>query len=257
MVSTKLTYPNKEIKNEGEPKNSSLSYNEVLLVNKLRNIKVMRTYKGTIFTELKDTQKGKDIYVVGSGPSLKYIDKNFLKDKVVIGCNHVCNFVKCNYTVRIHRIDKNQDLHGSKLVICEHNCGYSTTLNHHKEPFYYFKHVKNNGYNIDTSVVDSEDKLVVSGSVMSSAIHFAYYLGASNIILIGHDCGFLDAKSNLDNYNEGNNKKTELEVLKRDGDLWEQQTLELVNILRSKGIGVMSINPFINFNLEGHKYSKS
>ena len=235
--------------------NSPKSYADKKLINMLKNSVIKRDYKGIKIDALKDTHKNKDIYVVGSGPSLEYIDKKFFDNKIVIGCNQVCELIKCTYTVRIHNMNGNK-LNKSTLVMSEYDCGYQTKLNHYTEPFYYFKTLKNNGEKLDISVVDSEDHLVAGGSVMSSAIHFAYYLGASNIILIGHDCGFLDAKSNLDNYNEGNNKKTELEVLKRDGDLWEQQTLELVNILRSKGIGVMSINPFINFNLEGHKYTK-
>lgn len=259
MVSTKLIYPNtnQQAKKDVEGrKTPSMSLNEVILINKLRNKKVMRNYKGVSIEHLKGLHKGKDVYVVGSGPSLQHVDPKFFENKIVVGCNGVRNHIPCTYTIKIHSIQQEEKLHGSKLVMCEHDCGCSTRLNHYHEPFYYFKHLRNTGMGLDTSVLDSNDQLVVGGTVMSSAIHLAYYMGASNIVLVGHDCGFLDNKSNLDNYNQGENKKKEISVLKRDCNIWESQTLKLVNILRGKGVGVMSINPFINFNLEGHKYTR-
>ena len=39
---------------------------------------------------------------------------------------------------------------------------------------------------------------MVSRSTVTSAIHLAAYMSAKNIILVGHDCGFINNKSNIE-----------------------------------------------------------
>jgi hypothetical protein len=40
-------------------------------------------------SELKNKHKDKDIYVLGSGPTLNFIDKEFFKDKITVSVNEV------------------------------------------------------------------------------------------------------------------------------------------------------------------------
>ena len=44
------------------------------------------------------------------------------------------------------------------------------------------------------------NRLVVSYSTITTAIHLVALMGAFNIILVGHDCGILDNKCNTLNY---------------------------------------------------------
>jgi hypothetical protein len=51
-------------------------------------------------TELKGIHQDEDIYVVGAGASLDYIDESFFDGKIVIGINQVYKKLKCDYLVR-------------------------------------------------------------------------------------------------------------------------------------------------------------
>ena len=42
-----------------------------------------------------------------------------------------------------------------------------------------------------------DNKLIVSGSTITTAIHLAAHMGAKYIILLGHDCGTLDGENNF------------------------------------------------------------
>jgi hypothetical protein len=91
---------------------------------------------------------------------------------------------------------------------------------------------------------------------MTSAIHIAYYMGAKSIILAGHDCGEIDGQSNIDRYWEA------CPMGRPDGE-WYRRWLGqisaaselLAHSIRERGTPVVSLNPFVNFQMEGHHYS--
>jgi len=60
-----------------------------------------------------------------------------------------------------------------------------------------FNHLPNT---LRVSTLPPKDHLVVSYSTITSAIHLAAYMGAKNIILVGHDSGTLDGECNFDGY---------------------------------------------------------
>jgi hypothetical protein len=51
---------------------------------------------------LRNTEAGKDIYVVGSGKSIDFVPDSFWEGKVVVGVNSVPNRVPCQYLVCHH-----------------------------------------------------------------------------------------------------------------------------------------------------------
>ena len=129
-------------------------------------------------------------------------------------------------------------------------------INHHR--LYYFNHLDNQHDKVDTSVIGG-DKIVVSFSTITSAMHLAAYMGAANIIICGHDAGLLDGKMNFHEYftdikdtpwqNWGQYRNW-LKVI-------EGQTLAVKNkLIEVYGVNIVSLNPFINFGLEGHKYER-
>ena len=88
-------------------------------------------------------------------------------------------------------------------------------------------------------------------------------MGAKSIILVAHDCGTLDGKVNATGYYTPQNYQISW---KQGGEAayrkWvptiENDTIQLKKLLKEKyGCSVYSLTPFINFNLEGHIYSKS
>lgn len=208
--------------------------------------------------ELKDIYSGYDIYVVASGASAGFIDPSFFNNKLAIGVNEVWKrFANMDYVVRKESkwmsaaIAASRQF-GFKLIVSQHNCGM---LKYEKNTGadYYFEHLDNGLQDIDLSVVGT-DKIVVSYSTITSAIHVAAYVGAANIILVGHDCGTLDGNTNIAGYAEAlHGAQFYREFLK----VIEPQTVALRAKLKEVyGCNLYSLNPFVNFGLEGHEYER-
>lgn len=210
-------------------------------------------------SKFKDTHKGEDIYVIGSGPSCDFISVDFLENKISVGTNQTYRKFETDYIVRKEHllIDDTLKNSKSKIIVAKRNCGNGKLIdvNQKTDRIYYFDHLTN-VHKINLSAFDMENHLVVSDSTITSSIHFAYYLGAKNIILIGVDHGLLDEKYTFDGYyktiketpwRDWNQYKNWLNILERD-------TLLLKSKLRDFGVNVYSLNPFINFKLEGHVY---
>jgi hypothetical protein len=89
------------------------------------------------------------------------------------------------------------------------------------------------------------DHLVCGPTSLHMGMHFAAYLGAKFIILAGADCGILDERDAIEGYAPGDPKPY---------PVWEQQLPKVAKKLRSMGVGVMSLNPFVNLTLEGHSF---
>lgn len=215
--------------------------------------------------ELKNIHAGEDIYVVASGKSLDFIPTSFFVGKTVIGVNQVYKKLACDYIVRKEPkfIDESIES-GAKVVISEVHSGDPTngyplnTSLGYEDNCYYFKHKPNRHTKIDFSVLGS-DELIVSYSTITSAIHLAAYMGAKNIILVGHDCGLINNKFVFDGYydsiadtpwGEWSQYVNWLKVI-------ENQTIMVKQALtRHYNVNILSINPFINFGLEGNTYTR-
>jgi len=214
----------------------------------------------------KNIFKGEDIYVIASGKSLDFINPDFFSDKITIGVNHVYKKVKTTFLIRKdHKIldhvikTNNNTIH----IFSKGNTGQLNDLSKkiieksQNKNLFYFDHNRNER----TKIVfpqPEEDKIIVSWSTITSAMHFASYIGAKNIILVGHDCGKIDGKSNFEGYHttetlDQKNVHEYEEWLKNI----EDQSLQVKKFLKERyGSEVYSLNPFINFGLEGHIYTR-
>lgn len=224
--------------------------------------------------DFKDKHKGQDIYILASGPSFDFVDPTFLTDKITIGINEIYKRFAPTYLIRkdpdllltslkanpttTHFISQGQfggantknaeriraattDLSGFPIVLYAHN------QNTHKLP----------------AALPPDGQLITSYSTIVTAIHLAAYMGAKTILLIGHDCGTLDKKVNCDGYYTPQSYSYSW----KDGGerayrAWvptiEADTIALKALIKAAyGCSIHSINPFINFGLEGHIYSKS
>lgn len=215
-------------------------------------------------SEFKDRYKGQDIYVVASGASMNYVDPAFFEGKTCVGVNEV--YIKFK-NLQFYVGKEQETLDGAiaagihehaALIKSRFDCGGSNkdvTLQQLPGGVYYFNHF----YNMHTiiKIPTAPDSLMVSWSTITSAIHFAYHLGAKNIIICGHDCGSIDGKANFDGYlpsgwiappDAGPHGSTYY--------VFEPQTIALATWLRERGVAVHSLNPFINLGLEGHIYAR-
>lgn len=205
--------------------------------------------------ELQGKHAGEMIFVLASGASMDHFPPVFFTGYTTIAVNQVHRKFPCTYVVSHHPfgcqevIDK-----GLTLVVAEFDCGqYKWGRNEFDGDYYYYKHADNQQCAaIDLAALDTNDSLAISASTTADAVHFAAHLGASTIVLCGADGGRLDGKMNFDGYNGGHDGYTEPAHL----PMTEPLLQKLVNELRVRGRNIFSLNPFINFGLEGHKYSR-
>lgn len=220
---------------------------------------------------LKDRHKGEDIYVIAAGASAGHIDPDFFDGKTTIGVNRVFVRFRCNYVVLKEfanaEYDRELAQSGAAPVIARWDAGgirqgkmRPNIMSFRNPRCYFFDHLENKREQIDVSLIGADDdRLVVSYSTITSAIHLAAYMGAKNVILVGHDCGTLDGESVFPGYYKSmevspwTNSQQYAEWLIRI----EDQTLAVKSKLaESSGTRVLSINPFVNFGLEGRHYDR-
>lgn len=225
--------------------------------------------------KFKGLHTGSDIWVLASGASMTYMHESFFNNKITLGVNSMYKKFPCMYTiVKEQELIQPAVLSGSMVFCSKYNCGGNGELNNGASlGAIDFDHLPNAGTSIDLSpVTDESDRLVVSYSTITSALHLAYYMGAKNIIVCGHDCGKLDGEMNFKGYYDYNINYSEVSRFNSAENMYFDaegrkekyngyvskflpQTMQVINKLRSKGVNVCSINPFINFQLEGHEYA--
>lgn len=224
--------------------------------------------------EFKNCHEGNDIYVLASGKSADFLDNSFFSNKIVIGINQAYKKVNCNYLVRkeaelIKEILSNTHKNTVHFISqgALGNCqkeyrlqtlralkGVDTTnvvLYHHNQ---------NVAYSTLTTL-PPDDMLLVTYSTITTGIHLAAYMGAKNIVLVGHDCGTINGECNFVGYHTDETYKIAWKNGKSDYKEWlkciENTTIRLKYILKEQyDCNVCSLNPFINFNLEGNIYEK-
>lgn len=193
--------------------------------------------------------------MVASGPSMDHIVPSFFAGRVVVGVNEAWRRFPCTYAVRKEHENAQETIGACvPLVIARGDCG-----GHRSGPpllageCYVFDHA----CNLDDGPVDlstiGTDRLVVSWSTVTTAIHLAAYLGARAVFVCGHDCGTIDGSRNYDGYytapaDEGWSAWYE-DWLGRI----EEQTMEVAaRVTEVYGCPVVGLNPWPSLALAGH-----
>jgi len=221
-------------------------------------------------SELKDKHKGEDIWVIAAGSSMDYVDKSFFSNKIVIGQNQTfkkypCDYIvmkDCNELPRFPRSIKKLDELGIPLIFSEYYKGnhwQGKNVVKHKDSYMFTHQNRQLSNSFEGHIANLDDEMIMaSKSTITSIIHIAAHMGASNIMVCGHDCGTLDGNLYYDGYMEkdwvsaGNWGSIKVWMKKIDNDT------ELLRDYLNKryGCNVHSLNPFLNFELEGHKYER-
>lgn len=235
------------------------------------------------FERFADAHRGEDIWVVGAGASLDFVDGGFFENKIAIGINDVWKKFYTRYLVRKEETGLDATLaRGVPVIVSRYPCG-SYCLGERPERangnLYGFEHRDNGHTVVDVRVIKQGSReIVVSYSTVTSAMHLAAVMGARNIILAGCDCGTVDGRMVFGGY-EGETKPhvgddglpagnpdkdapTEADRMEA-GEYreWlrviEPQTLAVRDaIVKHHGCGVHSLNPFVNFGMEGYCYER-
>lgn len=211
---------------------------------------------------LRDLHHGEDAYVIGSGATLDFLDPLFFDGRLTIGCNLVSTvWSQTRYTVtKYHEVARTvaDAVPWSTVVVSSHlhgNLG-ERTIGEIPDNVVPFDHLHNRGHEFDP-VRDwptDPDQLVVSWSTITSALHFAAYLGVRNIILVGHDCGLLDGRAHVLGYPVPENRGQWLP--EPDEEVWlariEQDSLGVRGqLIRRYGVRVYSLSPFLSYRRDG------
>lgn len=210
--------------------------------------------------ELRGQHPGEDIYVLGSGGSLNFLDRCFFDGKVTVAVNssaRAWGLTPSYVVVKEHREEADPNLDAfpnTPVVISRYIAGGGASPGAHQANFshpnaYVFDHLPNEvaAFQADRHWPADPDMLVVSWSTITSAMHFAAYLGAKNIILVAHDCGQVGDNA----YVNGYGAQADLEWLMRI----ESQSLDVRQELeRRYGVRVYSLSPFLTPNLDGVPY---
>ena len=224
----------------------------------------------TYIKEYKQIHSGQDIYILASGASMDYMSFSFFDGKITIGLNKMYNFYKCTYIIVKDIVTKKEFIQhytaakkaGSKFITTDIHNG-ATHLFITKRDYIVVPVGEWGGF-VKPSLLDT-DTFVNSHLTITTAIHVAYYLGAKNIILVGADCGLLDGKINIKNYydnatlskvNPDNSVLSDRLARTVSHTYNEFNITSLRDALKKKGCNLVSLNPFVNIGLEGHKYTK-
>ncbi len=208
---------------------------------------------------LKDIHAGETVYVVGSGASLDYIDPTFFHDKVIVTINEAFERFQSPraFALMHHHASAQKAINaGRRLVTTETDCGFSTWPRTRLTGDYFTYRTAENTLSMAPTINlgalerQADDELVISPCTAAEGVHFAAHLGARHIVLCGIDGGALDGRWNISGYNHGAGTNPQ------HVRLTEPLLLAVVDILRARGVSVMSLNPFINFGLEGHVYQR-
>lgn len=219
--------------------------------------------------ELKDKHVGEDIWVILAGSSMDYINPDFFKGKVTLGQNQVYRHFPTTYVVMKDCMEQPrfprsiQELEQLKipLIFSRHYKGYrakteNTPLHSNS---YVFDHNPRQASLEKELLLLKEDDIVTSRSSTTSLLHIAAYMGASNIILAGHDCGTLDDKLYYSGYVEedwtsSGNWSGIVDWMEK---LEKETVLVREYLTRLYKCNIYSLNPFLNFGLEDHVYKPS
>lgn len=174
---------------------------------------------------------------------------------------------------------------GFQVVAAEYNrCDRADGCNELKGEWFQYKHPQQpDTLRMDMTPLEQDDdtSLVVGSNTVTSAMDFAgRILGASTIILCGVDSGTIDGRWNYTGYNRppcigtGSRQSRcgECTGCVDERDWLEQQTVggtgkphvraqlpligTVARALRQRGIGVHSLNPFVDFGLERHSFAR-
>lgn len=220
--------------------------------------------------DLKNIHLNEDIWIIAAGSSMNFINPSFFENKITIGQNQVYRKFKCDYVVMkdLHEaprftesvkelISLNIPLIYSKYHAGHYNSGVNKLA---YDNSYVFEH-NDNAAGLQSAVdvihIDTT-KIAVHRSTMTSAMHIAAYMGAKNIIICGNDSGKIDGKLYYDDYGESNwisgpnnnNINTWILGVENSIKIIRDRISEIYNC------NIYSLNPFLNFNLDGHEFTK-
>ena len=208
-------------------------------------------------SDLRGRHQGETIYIVASGPTLDRYDLEFLKSEITIGVNWAFRHVdQLTYQITKHHETAEACLSETESTISlvsRKNSSHTKPIesletNNRIVMFDHPASNKSGPINWSPDQVN-DDRLMVSWSTITSAMHLAAVMGARTAILIGYDGGVFPSKRNVEGY-----QRRTMPDLFHKHRYWAfvDQTLEARSLLESAfPIRYISLSPFLGLDLEG------
>jgi len=190
--------------------------------------------------ELTDKHKGQDIYIVGTGPSMRVFPVDYLNNKITIGLNQAWRYSKLSYCITVHpelflEYQKEKKNETTWIIKKKTPMEYLEL----DDPNHYVFHTEQENYELLTK--QKQNVLFIGRGVQQTAMHVAYLMGAKNIILVGVDM------TDLNGEHHGHNQHVKFHGFAPDDVYAEYRkiTAKVRSVLLRKGINTLTLSPFI------------
>jgi hypothetical protein len=202
-------------------------------------------------SKIKNLEKGKDIFILGGGPSVLDIDLSFLYDKVVIGMNGTVRleekFSSKYYVISDSRFIENEQkfryvekIIDAKTFIIREDIAKNLPIINQGE-IYTTKSIGRDGFSTNLA-----RGFFHSSTTTMLAIQVAYYLGAKRIFLLGVDLNYSGSKAR--SYDIGNSEipdaflSYQIRNIVNASLLLKEHFVELINLSEKS-----FLKPYLNF----------
>ncbi len=138
-----------------------------------------------------DRWKGRDVFVIGGGPSLTESDVKCLRDQTVLGCNEAFTF-GARLVPNLFFSDSRWYFRRLEDLKCYSEWGGEMFT--HEEPLRLSGHTWINVLRRVEGL--SKDAILFGGNSGTGAVNLALMLGATNVYLLGFDCKQGENKQN-------------------------------------------------------------
>ena len=208
------------------------------------------------FWDFEGRHQGETIWVLGSGKTLDFVDRSFFDGKTVVATNHswrgkaehahVCSnhwgvdapgWKVITETEEVPEGDRSPDPRpeGDQVLVVPSI----------RQKYGEFR---------PGTDWPERGRFVVGPTSLHLSMHWAVWLGAAHIVLVGADCGVIDGENNRVGYSApANGTNLEPIALHRQ---WESKLNEMAAKIRTFGVSVHSLNPWVTFGLEGHRWEQ-
>jgi hypothetical protein len=209
-------------------------------------------------SELYNLHPGEDIYVIGTGASLRTFPLSLLHNKITIGLNMTWKTIATRYSITIHpdlsvpEFLPGEQPHPEITWITKHSKAKALIspeqLQHAEENFYFFEmdgrlntqppdKPTDAGRILDWVRQPTENKLYLWTSIAQAGVNLAANMGAKNIILIGCDnCALLGKQHTRWRSATPDTRYRE----------YYEGLAEMRPVLRDRGVNLVSMTPFLS-----------
>jgi hypothetical protein len=204
-----------------------------------------------ILDDLRDRHPGETVWVIGSGPSLSFTDPEFFDDKLTVSINYSAKlhgFVPTYLFSHYHKVILDALHPDSVGVTLERDTLTHQPFRDRPDNVCVYPHAYDSALGTTWDPFKQSPlpgSLVYGSSSLHGGMNLAAFLGAKFLMLVGADCGTIDGAHRIEGYPAGHNPWS----------LYNRHNSRMKEwLVQEYGVAVYSLNPFINLNLEGHKF---